>query len=519
MKHAFYWIVALFMLCSEAFSQCNAEPIDLLVARNRVDSVLFADIVKGDTALLDLLLAAGPVADTVEMQSDAQLLDQLFLSLDSAKLIRKSPKKIVQTIFETVHDGLLKKYEFENQFCEIFRTGYYNCVSATAVYSYMLGRLGIHHAIVEVPSHVYVVAGFEDEDWVMESTDPAQGYYKLSEKDREEQIDLLVTQKLITREQRDSPQLDSILDAMYPSETISVQRLVSIQYQNQGIYDTEDERYFEAFQNALRAYIINRGESNRLLLIETMGNWLDLEEYDHPVFLDAMCFYIALDTSAEFINAVVEAYPFYGQRYLESGLNEDQFASISRAFIDGLASSDSSIQEIVWLNRLFRAQKLLEKRNGLEAYPLAAQAFRYDPTDRDGKRLLLGSLGFISYYEQWSKSEILDTMALYQEKYPDIREVMWNSLYAELLLQSMEIELRNQNSVKVARLRTLFEELMDNTSLDKQISHATIASVYGRMALRDYNQSKTRARQTIQKGLEYAPGHPDLIRYGTMIGL
>ena len=513
-------VVLLMMMQLPAKAQCEYGEFNLLDYRNPVDSALFNELAEGDTALLSLLIAAGAISDTSELNQYRGRLNQLFNSLDSARLVRKNPKKIIKTVFQTVHDQLLKKYEFQNQFCEIFQTGYYNCVSATAVYSYMLTRLGLENAIVETPNHVYVVALIEGEEWVMESTDPAQGFYQLKEKDRQRQLDYLVEQKMITAEQRHSPDLDSIINELYPSEAITAARLVSIQYANQGIYDLEEEKSYSAFQNMLRAFLISDDEFNSALLQEALAVWLAEEDYENPVFYKSVCNFITLDTSAVFAADIVQSYPYYGQLFIDRKLREAQFYMLTEAMIKGLEANgqDSARQEIEWFNKIVLAQDELENNNGAGAFSHAASAIQLKPLENDSRRVLLGSLGTIAYRQLWSNAALLDTMAAYQEEYPNLKELSWNSLYGELLLQSIQDGLINNDASSIEKYRRQFENLMDNAALEKQLTQSSVAAIYGRLALRDFNQSKTRARATLEKGLRYAPENPDLLRYGRIMG-
>ena len=112
-------------------------------------------------------------------------------------MVRKSTKKIVKTVFNTVHEQIFYKYELNNQFCEVFETGFYNCVSASGMYSYFFARLGIPHMMVQIPGHVYVMVMHDDETWVVESTDPQQGFYEIEMQSREETIQEYLAQKLI----------------------------------------------------------------------------------------------------------------------------------------------------------------------------------------------------------------------------------------------------------------------------------------------------------------------------------
>ena len=133
----------------------------------------------------------------------------------------------------------MNRYNRENQFIEIFETGRYNCVSATAIYALMLEKLEIDYSITQEPEHVYLSANFEGSTILMEGTDPQQGYFTITDKFVESQINSLLARKLITEEELKSPEAGDILDELFPSEDINLQELLGIQYHNNMAYEWE----------------------------------------------------------------------------------------------------------------------------------------------------------------------------------------------------------------------------------------------------------------------------------------
>lgn len=492
---------------------------DLLVSQNDFERGLFEKMALGDTSHMGLLLASSGRADSMSHIQYLAVLDRIMLSLDSAKLRRKNPKKQIKKIFESVHEELLRKYELENQFIEIFESGNYNCVSATAVYCYMLNGLGIPFSVMESPNHVYAVAFIEDELWVMESTDPQQGYYEIDDDLYEEQLEQIIAQKLITPEQAQSEKIDSILQALFPNRSISTADLVSFQYANQAIYDYEKAGTFPVFQNALKSYLISRNAYQEQLFIESLGIWLGDNDYENPVFFDAAAYFLNTDTMQKQPDFVKNSFIYYGNQWLVDSISDRVYESMFKAYYAGTSANSELRKEIEMVYHLIKAEKLGTQGQFVAAYKASAKGMRL-LRHEDAINYVLINLSQLQQQEIWSAAQAADTMYALQSWYEETRAFSkWNSFYAELLLQEIYYLLDYKEFTSIAKLRADFEAVMDNEDLEKMVSPRMIGMVYSRLALHDYNRSKAQAAQTIQRGFKYAPNSTELKKYQEMLRL
>ncbi|MDZ7847816.1 MAG: hypothetical protein U5L96_14215 [Owenweeksia sp.] len=497
-----------------------ADAYALIEPQNDFEQEVFEGVAAGDTSYLALLMAACGEMDSAHYLAYENRLEDVYNSLDSARLAREKPKKQIKKIFEAVHSALLVKYEVENQFAEIFEKGYYNCVSATAVYSYMLSRFGIAHVVIKTPDHVYALAFIEDEEWVLESTDPAQGYYQITDKDSEAQLDELVEQKIITLQQRQSDSLDAILQKLYPSEAIDLVQLVSLQYLNQAIYDMEDQEIWSSLQNALKAVLLKPAEQQKLMLYEALHIWLDQGEYEHPKYFIAMRYFLMADTSIEHYDRLLAVYPNYGQLFLEGELNDNRFDTLTHAFSQAVKGDTARHREVhLWYN-LFKAQQQVNMQEGLSAYQYSSQALALNHKSAEAMQLYQAALVLVAMSQKWSQAAILDTVRMAQNKVPDLRQSkIWNGIYGELLLNEALAALNAKEYYHARQLKQEFEALMANDDLEVFVSKSLIGGAYARLALQDFNRGKEQARQTLEQGLDYAPENSSLLRYKKMMGL
>lgn len=507
-------IIILFFI-TDIYGQYDV--FNLLKFNNEFERDSFEALKEDSAGYLSLLMVASGRVDSSKYEEYSKDLKDIFAQLDSAKLVRKSASKQIKTVFETVHNSLLKKYEYQNQFVEIFETGYYNCVSATAVYSYMLQGMGIEHGIIETPTHVYAVAFVDGKDFVLESTDPVQGYYEVTDKDRERELDMLVAQKIITEEQRNSDQLDSILDVLYPSMAINTARLTSIQYHNQAIYSFEEGDYKASVDNAIKAFFISADTLNRSTMKDALITYLDAYDTTDVDYYNYLNFYISLDSSAQHYEMIEAVFLNKAYQHL---VEKDQL-SLYYKFYKALRNKDTTD---AWTNRVdalhysYIGEYYYHKSAWLNAYQNCLHSLFMDTTIQGAQQFFVAS--FASLMLESHFEEKLDTVLALREALPVLTNVAnWNGLYGEVLLEEMYSQIALNNMQTVSTYRKYFEELMDNESLKKKLSLSMVGSVYARLTLKDYNKSKNIARATLNKGLLYAPKSPELIRMKQFLNL
>lgn len=86
-------------------------------------------------------------------------------------------------VFHSVHRKFLKRYVHLASANELFEKGYYNCLTATALYGAIFEEMGIAYSITETPSHIYLkVYDREGNPYLFETTDPAGGFQADQEK-------------------------------------------------------------------------------------------------------------------------------------------------------------------------------------------------------------------------------------------------------------------------------------------------------------------------------------------------
>ena len=103
------------------------------------------------------------------------------------------------------------------------------------------------------------------------------------------------------------------------------------------------------------------------------------------------------------------------------------------------------------------------------------------------------------------------------ETYPVLQDnKLWLSAYGNALIEHIYEELGVSYTNNVKSEVEEFEKLMDGEP-DLGVTHNNIGVAYTRLALKQFNRSKSEALRTIETGLKYAPGNKDLLRVQRMI--
>ncbi|MCR9154913.1 MAG: hypothetical protein NXI09_12460 [Bacteroidetes bacterium] len=476
---------------------------EILEFNNDFEKANFQALNAGDTNYLAILIASSGRISQEDGQNYLMAVEELYQSLDSAKLKRKSMKRIVKTVFNAVHNNLLIKYEFENQFCEIFETGYYNCVSASAMYAYMFDRLGIHHQIMETPNHVYVVAYYDDESWVVESTDPQQGYFEVDEGYYSSYIDYLLEQKLISIEQVSSPNFDSILNSINPTEHISMARLSSIQYHNQALYDLDKDRPWSAVQNLLKAlYLKPNGDFAGTQVI--LGNWLNKNMLQDPKFN------LILDLSMSFMEEeerlpYIQSFEYYSKLFTEGHIDESKYENFYKTFKKHLAFKDSALQKVD--ETYIYAHNYFHYQNGAasKCYHGSKDLMKLNPHKTAYQSMMVNAIGLNIQTKLWAEENIVDSLETVHNSFPELLELgRWRNLVVQLYIYEA-VKAVNEKRLRSAEGHLNSLENILQGQLPETIDEDAVALAYSKVAHYAYRRSTQDALDWIEQGLRYSP--------------
>lgn len=120
---------------------------------------------------LSELLATTPA--TIENQ--ALITGKVHQFVLPLKGLDKSKSSSLRNIFRKTQKAFLKSYKPYSGINELFTTGYYDCLSATALFSLILDETGFDYSIMETNYHVFLLVHTRQGDVLLESTDRFDG--------------------------------------------------------------------------------------------------------------------------------------------------------------------------------------------------------------------------------------------------------------------------------------------------------------------------------------------------------
>jgi hypothetical protein len=128
-----------------------------------------------DDALACLLAADASVNDSVFAQTHAELSGFCQQLVKKRKKFLSEPQ-FLYYVFRQTRQRYLHHYQPYPLFTALLRDSVYNCVSGTALYAWVLNRLGFHTEIRETNCHAYLRVKTTRSEYLIDATDPYNGF-------------------------------------------------------------------------------------------------------------------------------------------------------------------------------------------------------------------------------------------------------------------------------------------------------------------------------------------------------
>ena len=109
----------------------------------------------------------------VSTETVASRLDEFLGPLQQLNV---NDKDRLHKVFKKINGVFLRKYVAYSDFDELFISGKYDCLTATAVYSLVLDRLQYSYEIIETNYHIFLVVQTSEGEVLIETTDRFGGF-------------------------------------------------------------------------------------------------------------------------------------------------------------------------------------------------------------------------------------------------------------------------------------------------------------------------------------------------------
>ncbi len=254
-----------------ASPSASAEVSDLTSPPlNPLEQRLFADAADGrldDFSPLDAALVASGIDDADALQRYERKAAALAERLRTAETLAESPRERAETVFDFMHRRVLSGgYELKHtDLRRVLDAGQYNCVSATVLYNYLAGRLGLDCRALRMPGHAMSRLLLPDGSLDVETTCPS--WFQV--KDSPERATAAVSQTIGAAASADRSK----------ARVVTPIQLAAMIYYNRGVDLLAENRFADALAadaKALRLDPANRdrpGQSagDRQQLVDRVG--------------------------------------------------------------------------------------------------------------------------------------------------------------------------------------------------------------------------------------------------------
>lgn len=472
---------------------------------------------KGDKeGVVDLLVATEPNPESV-IRNARERIDQISARLAPEISPKRKPEKYVKTIYDQVHAGFLQKYEPVIRFAEVFRNGYYNCVTATALYALVFEKLNIPYAIQEKPTHVFLVAYPNRNNILVETTTPVFGYLTYDTRYKENFIDNLKAQKLIGATEVQMQGTEELFNKYYfQSEDITLEQLVGIHYMNDALFYEDRKDLENALTQAEKAYLFYPSLRMKYLIMHFVVQTLATTQpkpLERAALIGRAARFSKLGITPDMIKG---EFAMLTETVLTRNNNKPLYRQcyeiVDRSIEDPELKKDIGYYYYFEIGRQYFNQGAYT-----QAKNYFAKGMEYQPNNAE-----LGSI-FIAVLANSIRNEtkpkaLLDTLQSYQERFSNLKE---NNKFLTLMaigcLMAYEEAMRDGKPAAGEAYQSKFESIKaSNPDVDAPMS--LVGSAYSAAGSYYFRKGqKAKARAIIDRGLEFAPGEYQLRQRRQMI--
>lgn len=439
-------------------------------------------------------------------------VDALISTFPATEDREKKERKRVKNIYDELHDKFFVKYEEDSFFNNIFENGYYNCVTASALYAYAFDKLDIPYHVKETPSHVFLIVYPNTYKIYLETTVPgAYGFLEPSESDIKKIVDELVSYKLVTsQEVLEKGYSKFYEDYFYGKDFVDKKTLIGMQYYNKGILDYQKENHETSINNLKKAKLFFDSPIVKWMLKESMYSQVNNLQFNNKEDIALL-----LD-----IIEVSEFQKDYDASNLTSSLSKIvDHDENDKEFIIYVIEEFSKIknEEVKKISLEYfydyLARKNARDENLLEAQKYAELLLSVNNDSKRAKQIIeyvtFRRVGLSNF-----NIEDLKSFESTSEKFQFIKEnnrynIALVSFYNKISYDSFnnkEIELGLDYLHKL-------ENILDTTDVLVEVSKSHLSQLYLKAGNYYYYQSQYRNAYNIYvKGLDYVPKDSDLIK-------
>ncbi len=462
------------------------------------------------TSLLSLLMATQESTTIEKYKEISNKITAIENKLSVEVADKKKNDKKIKLIYDQVHASFLKKYELNVRFSDIFLTGNYNCVTATALFALIFDDLNIPYEIKEEPTHVYLLAYPNSNNIIVETTSPLFGYLSFDDRFKSSYINALKNQKIIGASEIEKNTTDELFNTYYfKNEKIDLQKLVGIHYTNDALFKADKGDSKGAYQQMEKATLLYPAPKSQYLLAHFGIEFLTKEKLqpkERAMIIAKLARYKAQGITSdmikgEFINLTKEL--------LSRDNNKAAYKECYAIMAKGITDPELS-NEIGYLYNYEYGRILYNQGNFTGAKPYFEKALNFQPNNLDLASIFIGTVANTFRNEKKVKSA-LDSLLTFKKRYPIVEQNSnFNSMLATGYLMQFGEHFQNGDAANGEKFKILFESMFGSDK-NLTINSNTIGNAYSNACTYYFKKGqKAKAKAILEKGLELSPDSYEL---------
>ncbi len=441
-----------------------------------------------------------------------------LLEIKSSDAIKKKNDKKIKYIYQLVHARFLSKYEEENRFYEIVKTGNYNCVTATALYALFFEKLDIPYAIKEEPTHVYLVAYPNADNILVETTTPMFGFFTFDPNFKSTYVKNLKEQKIIGSSEA-SFSVDELFNKYYfGKENISLTQLIGIHYLNDALFKRDHNDMAGAYEQVKKGYLFYPNTRSEYLLMNLMA--LQLEEQN----LDPLKRASLIGKLARFKSKGITVEMIKGEFYnlTQSVLSKNNDKNLYKKCYEEIIQNSTDVDvrnEVSYIYNYENGRVFYNQGNYVQSKAFFAKSLDIQPNNVDLGGVFVSCLGQ-SFRNERNNRIILDSLSYYEKRFPSLEQ---NNNFSSMLALVYVVEFGNSfekgNISRGEEFQKRFENAYDTNKGLNLLNPDAVGRAYSEACVYYFKKgNKTKAKQYLQRGLEIVPDDFQLKMRRQMLG-
>lgn len=458
---------------------------------------------------LERLMAMGAGASkerTLAVKAD---LDAFVQEIKSSNLMRASEVKLMKELHRKIHDRFLDHYKLVSPFNEIFETGQYNCVSATALFALVLEELNIPYNIQELPNHVYIMAYPETKAISVEMTALRDAYYLPARKDVSRAVRILLELELTTMDEINQQGELHVYNRVYNTNSVvDLKQLAGIQYFNEAITAANKNDFKAGFDAISKAELFYNVEKTRLFKTELLYTLLDEAKFDCMKDIGYLVGYANLK-KADQTKVYFQYAKFIQEQVILKGKRD--LADSSHAYINDHLHDTATVKKLNALYYLGLSEYFSNAYNLKKQLDNAILAYDSSP-DIPGIQLWLAKC-ILQNLDKYESEELLEKMDGFAGRYPFLKThnlfmMGYFYVYSELSNEFYGDD-EGENGKKYFDLALQTRDAMeDKEVLDQELVGWLFAEAGSYLARQHEYKA---ALKVLEDGLKLAPDHERIV--------